>query len=162
MSKNMISIEVHSVSALLEEVIRVALHQSNPSAMLKRVAAGIEAFEAEASMKDDRELAGVLRGQIAALAVEYREAEEGVYSSTLASANPTPAFVRTYTPEDYEDDYNGVQTIVRANEEKWSSVDENEEEQTTINVRESELLPPQTDTITPPAIDAVRCAAYSR
>jgi hypothetical protein len=140
MSKNKLSIEVYSTGDTLTEVVRLFLHSGNPSAMLKRVAAGIEAFEAEASMKDDRELAGVLRGQIAALAVEYREAEEGVYSSTLASAIGIPAFVRTYTPEDYE----------------------NEEEQTTINVRESELLPPQTDTITPPPIDAVRCAAYSR
>ncbi len=138
MSKNKISIEVHSTGDLLSECTRVYLHSGNPSAMLSRIIKGIQAFESECAVKDDRGLANVLVSILETARDDMNARESDLY-------NPAPsdsAFVRTHTSDDYYDECDK-----------------------TINVCESELIDtpaPRFTTITPSPIDAVRVAAYSK
>ena len=129
MSKNKISIDVHSTGDLLTETVRCFLHQGNPSALLSRVAKGIRSFENEGAVADDRELAGALAGILEGLARDMLARESDVEVATY----PAPAFTRTYTPEDYDDEMS--------------------EDMPTHHIARH-------TTISPPAIDAVRCAAY--
>ena len=146
MSKNKISIEVHSTGDLLSECTRVYLHSGNPSAMLSRIIKGIQAFESECAVKDDRELANVLVSVLERLRNETSASEHELYAPDLSAASDMP-FVRTYTPSDYD------------------PLGEDESEKTIIMVEESELIDTQArknDSITPSAIDAVRVSCYDR
>ncbi len=78
-NKRDITIKPHSVSALLTEVTRAALHGGCPSAVLQRVVAGMGAFTDECTSPRDRAFVDHCRIDLDRLATQWRAEELAEY-----------------------------------------------------------------------------------
>jgi hypothetical protein len=81
MSRRNVILEPHSTAALLQEVTRAACHMACPSAVLKRVVAGLRAFTGECTSQADRAFTIDRIAELETLAKQWAQAELAEYST---------------------------------------------------------------------------------